>query len=84
MLKVFLLITKNLAAFLVGGVLSILAFLFLPERSPLAVLTDKDVGLAVIALLPVLMILMVVAGLAGGVFGVLIYNVIHFFRRKKR
>ena len=83
MVKIVLVILKNLAAFFVGAILSLLAALILPERSPLAVLTDKDIGFAIIALLPVLAMLVGVVGLAGGVFGVIVYNIVRFLRRKK-
>ena len=76
-------VLKNLAVFLSGAVLGVLIIAFWPGKPPLALLGNKDIGLGIIALIPVLFIYFVVAGLAGGVLGVIIYNLVKFFRREK-
>jgi len=45
----------------------------------------NDVGLAIIALIPVYMILFAIMGaIAGGVIGLIIYNIIKIIKKKKK
>ena len=82
MYKIFLAVVKNFVAFIVGMILSIPAVSLFPGKSPLALLNNKDIGFAVIALLLVLFIYFSAVGLVGGVLGVIIYNLVRFFKER--
>ena len=74
---------KNSLAFLTGGVLSVLATLIFAK--PILEFTiNKDVGLGIVALAPVLIIIYsMIFGVAGGLLGIIIYNFIRYFKRKR-
>ena len=82
--KIFKIFLKNFIAFLVGGVLSVPITLLL-ARPLLESALNKDVGLGVIVLAPALILIYsILFGIAGGIAGIIIYNLIKFFKRKKR
>ncbi|MBN1924014.1 MAG: hypothetical protein JW791_04625 [Nanoarchaeota archaeon] len=79
--KFLKILAKNAAALVIGAivgaaVLNVFVFtVWMPNNSP-------DVGLGVIALLPVLVIIYaVLGGIIGALMGLIIYNL--FFRKKK-
>lgn len=80
--NVVLAIVKFFLAFIGGGVLGLIALVVFAE--PILKFTiKKDIGLGVIAAAPaVLVIYAVVLGVAGGVLGIVVYNVIRWYRRK--
>lgn len=83
MYKIFLNLLKNILVFLVCGVLGAISTLFF-AKPLLENLVKKDVGLGIIVLGPVLIIIYsIIFGLGSGITGIIIYNVIKFFRRKK-
>ena len=77
-------ILKNLLVFFVGGLVSLGIVGVFSAHSIYELFTKKDIGLAVIALLPVLFVYGVALFVAGGFLGVIIYNVRRFFIRKAR
>lgn len=80
--KILITILKNIFSFLAGAILGVLIELFF-VRSLLVSTLTKDVGLGVIALVPVVVIIYsVLFGGLGGSLGIIIYNVIRYFKRK--
>ena len=81
--KVFFTIFKNLLAFLAGGILSVLTTLLF-AKPILEFAVKKDVGLSIVALAPVLILIYsILFGIVGGLLGIVIYNLIKFFKRRK-
>ena len=77
--KIFLAVIKNLLAFLAGGILGVLAVLLLAKPLVESAIT-KDIGLGVIALAPAILVIYAIGfGTAGGVLGVVGYNVFRLF-----
>ena len=76
-------IIKNVLAFLISGVLSMLItglYLINPVSK---VFSNKEAGLASIALIPVLIVYIAFLGIIGGFMGVVIYNVRKYLKRVK-
>lgn len=80
--RTFLVVVKNLLAFLAGALVGGLATL-LYARQLLEHAITKDVGLGIIAVAPVVIIIYAVLfGTVGGVMGIIVYNL--FGRRRVR
>lgn len=81
--KILSIAVKNFFAFLIGGVSGAAAALLLIEPL-LKYSIKKDVGLGIIAVAPFLIIFyLILFGVAGGALGIIVYNLIKFFKRKK-
>ena len=80
--KLLAVVFKNLAVFLVGGVMGAVATLLFAE--PLLKATIKqDVGLGIIAIAPALLVIYsLILGLAGGFLAIIIYNLTKLKKRK--
>lgn len=80
--KILITILKNILAFLAGAILGVLIELFFIKFILVSTLT-KDVGLGVIALSPVVIIIYsILFGGLGGILGIIVYNLIRYFKRK--
>ena len=74
---------KNAFVFLGSGVFSFVVIFSFSKKSILGLLNNKDMGLSAVVLAPVFLIYFVVFGIAGGMLGVIIYNLVKFFKRQK-
>jgi len=79
--KLLLIILKNFLGFLAGGLLGVIATL-LAAKPLLESVIHKDIGLGIIAVAPVvILIYLIIFGTAGGILGIIVYNLI---RRKAK
>jgi len=81
--KIFKEIRRNLLIGLYGSIIGIIFSIFYVVKIWLP-LNSNDVGLAIIAILPVMLIMFSIGGIiVGGVLGIIIYQLIRLFSANK-
>ena len=80
--KIFLVLIKNILAFFVGAIFTVLIIIIFAEPI-LKHSINEDVGLGIIAVAPaVIIIYSVFFGTGGGILGIAIFNLIRIKKRK--
>lgn len=80
--RILIVILKNLAIFLFSGLLTVLLIFLFSKKNIIDLVSNPDLGLGIIAIIPVLIIYFIIFGIAGGLLGVIIYHLFNFFRKR--
>ncbi|MFC1732901.1 hypothetical protein ACFL6I_21585 [candidate division KSB1 bacterium] len=81
--KIIKSLLRNLLAFIVGALIGgVTTLLF--ARKLLESLSEKDIGLGVIAVAPIMILMyLIMFGTLGGVLAVIIYNIRRYIKKKR-
>ncbi len=82
-LSIIIFLLKNVTVFLGSGILVSLVIFLVSKKSLMEVVDNGEASIGVLALIPVLMVYFILFGIVGGVVGVIVYNLIKFFKRRK-